>query len=171
MTKTTYVSTYLGNRFYPLEPRIDKVAIEDIAHGLAFQCRFNGQTCDFYSVAQHSLIVADLVPESHRLAALLHDAESRPYYAAYHAAVALLLTQGLEARSHSGVANLLGLHFVKTGRLDAGDARLFARLQKYRVEADYSTEFVLTAAALEEDLAACHAFILRVRSAIASHGD
>ena len=56
------------------QPRIDKVAIEDIAHGLAFQCRFNGQTCDFYSVAQHSLIVADLVPESHRLAALLHDA-------------------------------------------------------------------------------------------------
>lgn len=74
MSKTTYVSTYLGNRFYPLEPRIDKVAIEDIAHGLAFQCRFNGQTCDFYSVAQHSLIVADLVPQSHRLAALLHDA-------------------------------------------------------------------------------------------------
>ena len=72
--KTTYVSTYLGNRFYPLEPRIDRVAIEDIAHGLAFQCRFNGQTCDFYSVAQHSLIVADLVPEPYRLAALLHDA-------------------------------------------------------------------------------------------------
>jgi len=28
-----YVSTYLGNRFYPLEPRIDDVDIEDIAHG------------------------------------------------------------------------------------------------------------------------------------------
>ena len=70
-------------------------------------------------------------------AGLLHDAESRLYYSAYHAAVALLLTQGLEPRSHTGVANLLGLHFVKTGRLNAGDARLFARLQKYRVEADY----------------------------------
>lgn len=101
-------------------------------------------------------------------AALLHDAESRLYYAAYHAAVALLLTEGLEARSHSGVANLLGLHFVKTGRLDAGDARLFARLQKYRVEADYSTEFVLTTPALEEDLTACQAFVLRVRGVIAS---
>ena len=39
-----YVSTCLGNRFYPLAPRIDDVAIRDIAHGLAFQCRFNGQT-------------------------------------------------------------------------------------------------------------------------------
>lgn len=68
-----YVSTYLGNRFYPLEPRIDDVDIEDIAHGLAYQCRFNGQTNAFYSVAQHSLIVAALVPEELRFAALLHD--------------------------------------------------------------------------------------------------
>ena len=71
---TPYVSTFSGNRFYPLEPRIDHVAIEDIAHGLAYQCRFNGQTREFYSVAQHSLIVAALVPPKLRLAALLHDA-------------------------------------------------------------------------------------------------
>ena len=70
----TYVSTFLGNRFYPLEPRIDKVDIEDIAHGLAFQCRFNGQTCKFYSVAQHSLIVSSLVSDELKFAALLHDA-------------------------------------------------------------------------------------------------
>lgn len=71
---TDYVSTFSGNRFYPLRPHIDKVAIEDIAHGLAYQCRFNGQTKTFYSIAQHSLIVADLVPPPLRLAALLHDA-------------------------------------------------------------------------------------------------
>ncbi|MDO8890711.1 MAG: phosphohydrolase [Sulfurimicrobium sp.] len=71
---TLYVSTYLGNRFYPLEPRIVDVAIEDIAHGLAYQCRFNGQTSAFYSVAQHSLIVASLVPDELKFAALLHDA-------------------------------------------------------------------------------------------------
>ena len=100
-------------------------------------------------------------------AGLLHDAESRLYYTAYHAAVALLLTQGLEPRSHTGVANLLGLHFVKTGRLDPGDARLFARLQKYRIEADYSAEFVATRDAIEEDVAACRAFIERARAAIA----
>jgi len=71
---THYVSTYQGNRFYPLEPRIADVSIEDIAHGLAYQCRFNGQTSVFYSVAQHSLIVAALVPDDLRFAALLHDA-------------------------------------------------------------------------------------------------
>ena len=74
MITTPYVSTYLGNRFYPLVPCIDHVVIEDIAHGLAYQCRFNGQTHEFYSVAQHSLIVASLVPTDLRLAALLHDA-------------------------------------------------------------------------------------------------
>lgn len=74
MITTDYVSTYLGNRFYPLRPQIDQVAIEDIAHGLAYQCRFNGQTREFYSIAQHSLIVAALVPPPLRLAALLHDA-------------------------------------------------------------------------------------------------
>ena len=50
------------------------MSIEDIAHGLAFQCRFNGQTGTFYSVAQHSLMVMSLVPEELQFAALLHDA-------------------------------------------------------------------------------------------------
>jgi 5'-deoxynucleotidase YfbR-like HD superfamily hydrolase len=72
--RAVYVSTYLGHRFYPLAPSIADVAIEDIAHGLAFQCRFNGQTQHFYSVAQHSLMVAALVPHRLALAALLHDA-------------------------------------------------------------------------------------------------
>lgn len=72
--ESIYVSTCLGNRFYPAAPNIDDVAVEDIAQGLAYQCRFNGQTQAFYSVAQHSLIVASLVPVHLRLAALLHDA-------------------------------------------------------------------------------------------------
>jgi 5'-deoxynucleotidase YfbR-like HD superfamily hydrolase len=69
-----YVSTFLGNRFFLEQPRIDDVAIEDIAHGLAFQCRFNGQTQAFYSVAQHSLMVMSLVPKELHFSALLHDA-------------------------------------------------------------------------------------------------
>ena len=71
---TTYISTFLGNRFWPTEPRIDRIDIEDIAHGLAYQCRFNGQTSAFYSVAQHSLMVASILPPPLHKAALLHDA-------------------------------------------------------------------------------------------------
>lgn len=71
---TNYISTYLGNKFYPQEGKIERVDIVDIAHGLAYQCRFNGQTRDFYSVAQHSVLVADLVAPEIQLEALLHDA-------------------------------------------------------------------------------------------------
>jgi len=101
-------------------------------------------------------------------AGLLHDAESRLYYAIYHAAVALLLTEGLEPRSHSGTASLLGLHFVKTGRMGPEDARLFARIQKYRLEADYGRDFVLTNDALREDLVSCQGFLDRARGTIAA---
>lgn len=59
------------------------IEIEDIAHGLAFVARWNGQTAgDWpFSVAEHSVLVEDLfarmnpgVPVRWRLAALLHDA-------------------------------------------------------------------------------------------------
>ncbi len=72
-----------GRRLDLLDPSPLDVEIEDIAHGLAFVARWNGQTFgDFpFSVAEHSLIVESLFtriaprPEPRwRLAALLHDA-------------------------------------------------------------------------------------------------
>lgn len=48
--------------------------LEDIADGLAKQCRFNGQIGRFYSVAEHSILVSRIVPESLALPALMHDA-------------------------------------------------------------------------------------------------
>jgi 5'-deoxynucleotidase YfbR-like HD superfamily hydrolase len=72
-----------GRRLDLLDPSPLDVEIEDIAHGLAFVARWNGQTRGehAYSVAEHSLLVEELycriVPRSEprwRLAALLHDA-------------------------------------------------------------------------------------------------
>ena len=72
-----------GRRLDLLEPSPFDVEIEDIAHGLARVARWNGQThgSHAFSVAQHSVIVEQLVSELHpdidprwRLAALLHDA-------------------------------------------------------------------------------------------------
>ncbi len=72
-----------GRRLDLLDPSPFDIEIEDIAHGLAFVARWNGQTRgDYaYSVAEHSLLVeeiyARLDPEAEprwRLAALLHDA-------------------------------------------------------------------------------------------------
>lgn len=72
-----------GRRLDLLDPTPMDIEVEDIAHGLAFVARWNGQTQgDFpYSVAEHSLLVEALIgrmsPELEtkwRLAALLHDA-------------------------------------------------------------------------------------------------
>lgn len=72
-----------GRRLDLLDPTPVDIEIEDIAHGLAFVARWNGQTQgDFaYSVAEHSLLVETIfgrispsAPPKWRLAALLHDA-------------------------------------------------------------------------------------------------
>ena len=72
-----------GRRLDLLDPTPMDIEIEDIAHGLAFVARWNGQTIGnfAYSVAEHSLLVEQiflrLMPNatpSQRLTTLLHDA-------------------------------------------------------------------------------------------------
>lgn len=80
----TPISTFSGQHFNPLASNqndlIREIRIDDIARGLSNICRFNGQTNEFYSVAQHSVMVSDLMPQEYKLAGLLHDA-SEPYVA------------------------------------------------------------------------------------------
>lgn len=54
-------------------PSAEALLIPDIARGLSHCCRFAGQVHSFYSVAQHSVLVASLVTPYARRAALLHD--------------------------------------------------------------------------------------------------
>lgn len=69
-----WIQTYSGQRFQPLKPNPNAIVIQDIAHALSMQCRFNGHTSVFYSVAQHSVLVSYLCDEQDRLYGLLHDA-------------------------------------------------------------------------------------------------
>lgn len=68
------ILTSTGKRFELFKPDTIMIDPNDISHGLAHLCHFNGQACEFYSVAQHSCIIAAIVPEEHRLAALLYAA-------------------------------------------------------------------------------------------------
>jgi len=70
----SYLTTYTGKHYYPLDPRPNQVCIEDIAHALSLLCRFAGHVREFYSVAQHSLLVSRHVPPGLALHGLLHDA-------------------------------------------------------------------------------------------------
>ena len=72
-----------GRRLDLLDPTPVDIELEDIAHGLAFVARWNGQTSGEwpYSVAEHSLlverlvdVVASRIAPQWKLAALLHDA-------------------------------------------------------------------------------------------------
>lgn len=63
-----------GRVFNFLKPEETEFLLTDIAHALANVARFAGHTRSFYSVAQHSVHVAELVAPKHQLAALLHDA-------------------------------------------------------------------------------------------------
>lgn len=71
-----HIITYTGKAFDLLNPKPKMVCIEDIAHSLAYQCRYTGHTREFYSVAQHCVLMAtnsDLPGDS--MAKLLHDAD------------------------------------------------------------------------------------------------
>lgn len=70
--KKDWIVTYSGKKFWPLEPRPQDIDIVDIAHHLSNICRFTGAVSQFYSVAQHSVLVSKLC-DNHPLFGLLHD--------------------------------------------------------------------------------------------------
>lgn len=74
--KSTWIRTYSGAIFYPLQPEIDSINIIDIAHSLSLICRYLGHIEDHYSVVQHSWIVSNYFKDDIILAkwGLLHDA-------------------------------------------------------------------------------------------------
>lgn len=82
---------------------------------------------------------------------LYADAISRAYYAAFHFATALLLTRGIEVKSHAGLLNRFSLYFIKSRVFDAKFGRMLSKVQKYREESDYSSLFVFT----QEDAEQC----------------
>jgi uncharacterized protein (UPF0332 family) len=65
------------------------------------------------------------------------DAVSRAYYSVFHAAQALLLSEGEKAESHKGVVTLFGLLFVKTGKFDRNLGKYLANLKDDRESGDY----------------------------------
>jgi len=84
--------------------------------------------------ATEALAAATLLYENDYIS----DAISRLYYFVLYNVRALLLSKGLEPRSHDGALRLLGLHFVREGFMDKKAAQVFSKLMKFREEADYN---------------------------------
>jgi 5'-nucleotidase len=75
-----FIQTLSGRRVNPLDAAVEDIDPADIARALSNLCRFGGHSKAFYSVAQHSAIVCDLLEQrggatpDELMAALLHDA-------------------------------------------------------------------------------------------------
>lgn len=74
------MQTFSGRKVDLEHPQPDDIRIEDIAHALSLICRYGGHCKDFYSVAEHSLLVERVVQDKMcdykplNMAGLLHDA-------------------------------------------------------------------------------------------------
>jgi|SRR5579864_4111386 len=69
-----WIITYTGLKFYHLNPKVEMVCVEDIAHSLAQTCRWTGHTRFHYSVAQHSVYTSLICPPKYAFDCLMHDA-------------------------------------------------------------------------------------------------
>lgn len=57
-----------------MDPKPEDIDIKDIAHALGMSCRYTGHTRYFYSVAEHSVLVARECSREHAFWGLMHDA-------------------------------------------------------------------------------------------------
>ena len=64
-------------------------------------------------------------------------AVNRLYYACYYAVIALLIDKEIQPQSHSGVRQMFGLHFIKTGIIDTSIGKFFSDIYDMRQTGDY----------------------------------
>jgi len=73
-----------------------------------------------------------------------NNAANRLYYACFYATVALLLNDGHQAHTHSGVRALLGLHYVKNGIIGEELNQAYRRMFNLRQTGDYDDLAIIT---------------------------
>ncbi|MDO4291632.1 MAG: phosphohydrolase [Eubacteriales bacterium] len=110
----SYITTYTGKHFNPVEPQEELLDIRDIAHSLSLVCRANGHVSHFYSVGQHSVACAREAAQrglSVRvcMGCLLHDA-SEAYLSDVTRPIKGEMTRYLEVEER--LQELIWRHFV-----------------------------------------------------------
>lgn len=124
-----WIQVYSGQQAYPMDLRPSEIHIEDIAHSLSMQCRYTGHCLNFYSVAEHSVLMARHFIKSgmreYALPALLHDATEafltdvprpvKPFLRGYKEA---------EQRAWLAIAERFGLEPTLSAHVHDADARI-----------------------------------------------
>lgn len=126
----SFMQTFTGRKFWPMDPRPQEVCIRDIAHSLSLQCRYAGHCRRFYSVAEHCVHIArwlvGVAPED-ALWGLLHDASEsylidvprpvKPFLYGYKAA---------ESKVMAAVCQRFGLPLAMPAAVHEADERIIA---------------------------------------------
>jgi hypothetical protein len=127
MQTSNWIQTYTGGKFFPLDPDPAGIKIEDIAHALSNQCRFTGHVREFYSIAQHCVLVSRHCDPTDALWGLLHDASeayicdlSRPVK--YHPQLSAY--KDVERELQAAVAKRFGLSLPEPTSVKLADKRL-----------------------------------------------
>ena len=93
---------------------------------------------------------------------------NRMYYACFHAVSALLIKNGIEVKSHMGVRQAFGLHFVKAGKVPLEYGRIFSRIYDKRQSGDYDDFIDFTRDEVEKLYPQIKSFIIIVCNLIES---
>jgi uncharacterized protein (UPF0332 family) len=104
--------------------------------------------------------------EIHLENGLFNTAINRLYYASYYAATALLLYNDIKASTHSGVRQMLGLHFIKTGKISSDLGKVFTDLFDKRHASDYDDFISVSREDVEDLLPSATEFIGKIKDLI-----
>ena len=97
-----------------------------------------------------------------------HSAANRLYYACYYAVCSLLIKNGYNARTHSGVFGLFGLHFVSKGLISKEQNKFYRKLFDLRQNGDYDDWFDIEANDVQPLFEPAKAFIAEIENLIES---
>jgi uncharacterized protein (UPF0332 family) len=89
----------------------------------------------------------------------IDDTISRAYYAIFHAASAVLLSEGINVESHSALKTMFGLHFIKSGKIDKKYAKYLSKLKDERENGDYDIFTSFEREDAEEAIEEARAFV------------
>jgi len=130
----------------------------------------------FLDKNQRDLLLAGLAKAEQKLASAkdnvklghFDDGVSRAYYAALTSARTLLLSEGMEPKSHDGVWTLMALHFVKTGKFPKELVRDAQDLKADRESGDYDFFSAITSDEAKESIEIASKFLAEVKTHLES---
>ena len=112
------------------------------------------------------------IATAHDMIALkrLRGAVNRAYYAIYHLATAVLLTQDIERSKHSGVQSAFGHYLVKPGLIEPEYGRILTGARKAKETSDYADRIELDGETAQRIVADADRFVARMEEYLASVG-